>query len=135
MFARKTIFVNLTLILSVSSLFAGVQEIAVPDKPVPVTITAYRITGFSFEREPDWRFAITYKDSNGYTYVDEHKGPSTKPDPAGGSPITVPEGAEGFLKQLNTLNLSTTSLTKRLFQHLMQHGKIPASTVTGEVEK
>jgi hypothetical protein len=117
-------------------LFLLTQEIAVPQAPVVSTITSYRITGFSFEREPDYKFIITYQDSNGKTYTDEHVGPSSLKNPLEGDPpIVNPTGAEGLVKQLNTANLSTTSLIKRLLQHLVQHGKIPAATITGEVEK
>ncbi len=108
------------------------QEIAVPTTPVVTTITSYKVTGFALEREPDWRFRITYQDSNGKVYTDEHYGPSVRQTPTG--PVDNPDGADVFLKQLNTMNFSTTSLTKRLLQHLVQHGKIPAATVTGTPE-
>jgi hypothetical protein len=113
------------------------QEMAVPDAPVPATITSYKIIAFSQEREPDWRFVITFKDSNGKIYRDEHYGATSLPNPAGGEPINNPEGADSFLKQMNTTNFSTTSMVKRLLQHLVQHGKIPPSTVAGtpEVDK
>lgn len=111
-----------------------VQEIAVPDKPVVATITSYRITAFAFDRLPDWRFIITYEDSNGKIYTDDHVGPSSRPNPEGGPAINIPTGAESFVKQINTTNFSLTSLTKRLLQHLVTHGKIPASTVTGTPE-
>lgn len=113
---------------------ATAQERAVPDVPVVATITSYKITGFALEREPDWRFTITYQDSNGRAYTDSHYGPSSGPNPTGGPPIVNPEGADAFLKQLITANFSTTSMMKRLLQHLVQHGKIPASTVTGTPE-
>ena len=113
---------------------ASAQEIAVPTTPVTVTITSYKVTGFSQEREPDWRFSITYQDSTGKVYVDQHYGLTSRPNPAGGQPLVNPEGADSFLKQLNTTNFSTTSMNKRLLQHLIQHGKIPASTVTGTPE-
>lgn len=114
---------------------AAAQEVAVPMTLVPATVTDYRVTGFSQQREPDVRFCITYRDNNGRVYTDEHHGPSSRPNPLDGQPVVLPEGADAFLKQLNTANFSTTSLTKRLLQHLVQHGKIPASTVTGEAEK
>lgn len=110
------------------------QEIAVPDKPVVTTVTSYRVTGFSLEMAPDWRFAIAYQDSSGKTYTDDHYGPSSVPNPVGGQPVVNPTGADAFLRQLNTSNFTTTSLTKRLLQHLVQHGKIPAATVTGTPE-
>lgn len=116
-------------------LFLLVQEIAVPDKPEVLTVSSYHITGFSFEREPDYKFSIRYKDSVGKEYIDEHIGPSSLPNPSGGPAITNPIGAEGFVKQINTTNFSTTSLNRRLLQHLATHGKIPPSTITGEVEK
>jgi len=126
---------SLAVLLLASTVSA--QEIAVPDKPLTVTITSYKVIGFSQERDPDWRFSITYQDSTGKTYVDQHYGLSSRPNPAGGQPIVNPEGADSLLKQLNTMNFTTTSLTKRLLQHLIAHGKIPASTVTGtpEVDK
>jgi hypothetical protein len=114
--------------------WVSTQEIAVPDKPVPAVISSYEIVGFSQERYPDWRFTITYRDNLGKTYTDEHHGPSSIPNPAGGQAVN-PDGAEAFLKQMNTANFSTVSFTKRLLQHLVTHGKIPSSTVTGEVEK
>jgi hypothetical protein len=110
------------------------QESAVPVAPVPVTITSYQVTGFSQERYPDWRFTITFRDSNGKVYTDAHSGPTSVPNPAGGQPLTNADGADSFLKQLNTANFTTTSLTKRLLQHLIAHGKIPASNVTGTPE-
>jgi hypothetical protein len=91
------------------------QEVAVPDKPVPSTITSYKIIAFSQEREPDWRFVITFQDSNGKVYRDEHHGLNSLPNPAGDEPINNPEGADAFLKQV-------------------QHGKIPPSSVTGTPE-
>lgn len=108
------------------------QEVAVPNAPVVTTVTSYRIIKFEQEREPDWRFVITFVDSNSKVYTDVHYGLTTVPGPTG--PITRPDGADSFLKQLNTANFSTTSLTKRLLQHLVQHGKIPAATVTGTPE-
>ena len=126
------------LLLSVLLTVTLAQEIAVPTTPVTATITSYKITAFTFEREPDWRFVITFEDSNGKAYRDEHHGRALLPNPTqGGDPIANPDGADTFIKQLNTMNFATTSLTKRLLQHLVQHGKIPASTVTGtpEVDK
>lgn len=111
---------------------ARAQEIAVPDTPVAATITSYKIVAFSQEREPDWKFTIVYKDSNGKVYEDEHYGLSTVQGPEG--PITRPEGADALMKFMNTANFATTSQIKRLLQHLVQHGKIPPSTVTGTPE-
>jgi hypothetical protein len=130
---RTSLMAKLAACLLAVAALSG-QEIAVPTTPVVTTITSYRVTGFSFEREPDWRFVITFQDSNGKVYTDEHYGPTSVANPAGGNPLTNPNGADTFLKQLNTANLSTTSLTKRLLQHLVQHGKIPAATVTGTPE-
>jgi hypothetical protein len=124
---------TLVLALSVVAVGAG-QELAVPTTPVVTTVTSYKVIAFSQEREPDWRFVITFKDSNGKVYTDEHYGPASIPDPAGGAPIANPAGADALLKQLNTANLSTVSLMRRLLQHLVQHGKIPAATVTGTPE-
>ena len=109
------------------------QEYAKPDAPVSATITEYRIIRFAQQREPDWRFTIVYRDNNGKEYSDEHFGLSETPDPAnpGGPPITNPNGADKFLKQMNTMNFSTTSMVRRLLQHLEDHGKIPPSTVQG----
>lgn len=121
------------LLLVALSAHAFGQEVAVPDKPVPMTVTSYRVVGFSQETDPEWRFVITYKDSNGAVYTDAHHGKAVVLVP-GGQPIANPEGADAFLKQLNTANFTTNSLTKRLLQHLVQHGKIPASTVTGTPE-
>jgi hypothetical protein len=121
----------MTLLLPLLLVLA--QEMAVPDTPVPSTITSYKIVGFSQEREPDWRFTITYKDSNNMVYRDEHYGLTTLTGPDG-KPITRPEGADELMKQLNTGNFSTTSMVKRLLQHLVQHGKIPPSTVQGTPE-
>ena len=109
------------------------QEVAVPDKPVVATITSYKVIAFSQDREPDWRFTITFQDSNGKVYQDIHFGLSTVQGPTG--PISRPEGADALLKQLNTMDFRTTSLTKRLLQHLVQHNKIPAATVTGTPEQ
>lgn len=105
------------------------QEVAVPDKPITSTVTSYEIEAFSWERLPEWRFTIRYRDNNGVTYADEHYGLVTMPGPTG--PIKRAEGADEFMLTLNTLNLSTTSMIKRLLQHLVQHGKIPASSVQG----
>lgn len=120
------------VLVLVALLVASAQELAVPTTPVPATITSYRVVGFSQEFGPDWRFCITYQDSNGKTYTDEHYGLAMRPGPDG--PTPNPVGADAFLKQLNTSNFSTTSMTKRLLQHLVAHGKIPASTVTGTPE-
>lgn len=108
------------------------QEVAVPDKPVVSAITGYQVIGFSQERYPDWRFTITYRDNNEKVYTDVHVGLTTIQGPAG--PVSNPEGADTFLKQWNTMNFSNISQTKRLLQHLVQHGKIPPSTVTGTPE-
>lgn len=124
--------VSTALTMLVSAAFA--QEKAVPDTPVPATVTEYRIIRFEQERDPDWRFVITFKDNNGRLYTDEHRGLTSIPNPTGGEPLTNPDGADSFLKQLNTANFSTVSLTRRLLQHLVQHGKIPAATVTGTPE-
>lgn len=110
------------------------QEMAVPDKPIVSTVTSYKIIAFSQEREPDWRFVITYKDSNDKVYRDEHHGLNSLPNPEGGAPINNPEGADELMKQLNTGNFSTTSMIRRLLQHLVTHGKIPPSTVQGTPE-
>ena len=111
------------------------QEVAVPVKPVPSTITEYRITAFSQERIPDWRFKITFQDSNGKVYYDEHFGLTSVPSPGGGPPTNNPNGADTFLKTLNTSDYRTVSMVNRLLQHLVAHGKIPASTVSGTPEK
>jgi hypothetical protein len=108
------------------------QEMAVPTTPVPITITSYRIVSFEMDREPEWRFTITYKDSNDKIYKDVHFGPSSISGPNG--PTARPEGAEELIKQLNTADFRTNSLIKRLLQHLVTHGKIPAATVTGKPE-
>lgn len=119
------------------ALLAFGQETAVPKTPVPSTITSYKIISFSQEREPDWRFTITYMDNNGKIYQDLHYGLTSRPNPAGGPPINNPEGADTLLKQMNTMNFSgaNPSLIKRLFQHLEAHGKIPPMTVTGVPEQ
>lgn len=130
---RTSLMAKLAACLLASAVLCG-QEVAVPTTPVVTTITSYRVTGFKFEREPDWRFTITFQDSNGKVYTDEHSGPTSIPNSSGGTPLTNPNGADTFMKQLNTANLSTISLTKRLLQHLVQHGKIPAATVTGTPE-
>jgi hypothetical protein len=119
----------LVIVLLLVPTAAFSQETAVPDTPVPTTITSYRVTGFSLEREPEWRFVIVYKDNNNKEYRDDHHGPSTV------SGVNNPEGADELIRALNTANLSTNSLMKRLLQHLVQHGKIPPSTVQGAPEK
>lgn len=134
MIERTRPFVKLATIVLFAATVGSGQEVAVPDTPVPATITSYKVIAFSQEREPDWRFVITFKDSNGKVYTDEHQGLTSMPNPTGGAPLTNPNGADSFLKQLNTANFSTTSLTKRLLQHLVQHGKIPAATVQGTPE-
>ena len=127
-------------LLVVCALFLGVypaaaQEGAKPDVPVNKTVNLYRIIRFSQERKPDWRFVITFEDDQGGVYTDEHYGPSQIPDPANpGSFTENPNGAEKFLKQMNTTNFSTNSMTKRLLEHLELHGKIPPSTVVGTPE-
>jgi hypothetical protein len=108
------------------------QELAIPDKPVTVTIASYEVIGFSWDRKPDWRFTITYQDSTGKTFTDYHYGLTVRPGPTG--PVNNPEGADSLIKQLETANLTTSSLTKELIKHLVTHGKIPASTVTGKPE-
>lgn len=123
----------LLFLLWVASTYA--QEVAVPDTPVPATITSYKIVSFTQEREPDWRFVITYKDSNGKLYTDEHYGKNTVIEPGTGQSVNRPEGADELMKQLNTGNFTTTSQVKRLLQHLSQHGKIPPSTVQGTPEQ
>jgi hypothetical protein len=105
------------------------QEMAVPDKPVVVTVTSYEVVGFSFQRYPAWHFEISYRDNTGKTYTDTHHGPDTVGE------VANPNGAERFLKQMNIGNFGTVSLTRRLLQHLVQHGKIPAATVQGTPEK
>jgi hypothetical protein len=123
------LFVALSLLLA--------QEVGTPVKPVPSTITEYRVTAFWQERYPEWRFRITFQDSNGKVYTDEHFGLTSMPDPNGGPPINNPNGADTFLKAINTANFSppNTSLMNRLLKHLETHGKIPPITVTGTPEK
>ncbi len=130
----SSVLIGSAICVAVAVACLAAQERAVPDAPVPATITSYQIVAFSLDREPDWRFVITFKDSNGQVYRDEHYGPSSIPNPDGGAPIAIPSGADAFLKQLNTANFSTVSLTRRLLQHLVQHGKIPAATVQGTPE-
>lgn len=121
----------------VAILFVLAQEVAVPVKPVSATITEYKIIAFSQERVPDWRFRITFQDSNGKVYYDDHFGETSVPSPGGGPPTTNPNGADTLLKQLNTMNFSAPnpSMINRLLKHLEAHGKIPPITVTGTPEK
>ena len=110
------------------------QEIAVPVKPIVRTVTSFRIIGYYQERDPDWRFTIKWRDSNGDVFTDTHYGVTLQNNP-NGPPTIRPEGADVFIKQMNTANFSTVSFERRLMEHLEKHGKIPAFTVTGEVEK
>lgn len=105
------------------------QEIAVPNTPIVATITSYEIVSFEMERIPEWSFRISYRDSNEKMYVDQHRGQSMLLNG-----LQNPNAAEPFLRQLNTANFATNSLVKRLLQHLVQHGKIPAATVQGTPE-
>lgn len=114
---------------------AAAQEVAVPDKPVQVAVTSYRIIALSQTFEPEPRFTITYVDNTGRVYTDEHEGPSQVPNPSGGDPMVNPAGADAFLRQMNTADFRSVSVVKRLLQHLVQHGKIPPATVTGTPEK
>jgi hypothetical protein len=119
------------MVLAVSVVAA--QEIAVPVTPVVRTVTSFQIIGFSQERYPQWRFTITWRDSNGDVFSDVHFGPTSMPSPDG--PIIRPDGADSFIKQMNTANFSTVSFERRLIEHLEKHGTIPAYTISGTPEK
>ena len=107
---------------------AAAQEVAVPEVPVDVTVRAYKIVAFSQQQTPDWRFVITWTDDQGKMGNDEHFGLNYLPDPANpsGPPLYNPTGADAFLKQLNTMNFTTTSMVKRLLSHLVSHRQDPA---------
>ena len=121
------------LLLAPTSVLA--QETAVPKTPVTVTvpvttqtqvtITGWQVIGFSQDRLPDWRFTITWRDNTGKIYTDSHSGVVS---------VVGPNGADTFLKQMNTTNFSTVSMIRRLFQHLEAHGKIPPHTIQGTPE-
>lgn len=117
------------VLLFVGFLLAPVlaQEVAVPDKPVTETVTVYRITGLSLDTSSEVRFTITYRDNLGRVFTDDHVGPSVIETPDG--PAARPEGAEALVAQWNTADFRASSMTKQLFAHLVEHGKIPPSTV------
>jgi len=81
---------------------------------VPATITGYRVKQVLF----DWENAsikINVADASGVKVTALYSGPV----------------ATTLMNQLNTVNLSTNSLHKRIMERLVADGKLPAGTVTG----
>src|SRR5678816_3750647 len=115
--------VKLIFVLSFAAVTSG-QEKAVLDKPLVVTTSDYEIVGLSFTRLPTWRFVITYTDTNGQTQMDVHQGETSTNVPSN-------VAADTFIIALNKANLSTKSLERRLMEHLISEGKIPAATING----
>lgn len=80
----------------------------------PATITGYRVKQVLF----DWENAM----------IKVHVA-----DAAGVKVTAIYQGtiATTLMNQLNTVNLSTNSLHKRIMDRLVADGKLPAGTVTG----
>lgn len=91
------------------------QEVATVTTPVSRTITTFVIEGFSFARTP-WRMTVTYRDNLNNLYTDTH----------------TDAEARDIMTTLNRADLSTVSLERRLFIHLMKEGKIPEVTISGQ---
>ena len=91
------------------------QEIASIDTPIQKTVSTFSIDGFSFSRMPWWRVSVVYRDNLDNTFTD------TQTDVE----------ARDMIIQLNKADLSTRSLERRLMEHLIKEGKIPAATITG----
>jgi hypothetical protein len=116
------------LVLILLPVAAHAQEEGAVDNPTPadITVKSIKIISFAQQRLPDWRFVIIAEDNNGKQYLDEHIGLYHAE--------TNPKGADRFLKQMNTMNFATTSMVKRLLEHIESEGIIPPITVVGTPE-
>jgi hypothetical protein len=85
-------------------------------KPLPPQVVGYTVSSLLLKWEPTPQIVITLKGEDG-TYTDQ-----------------VYEGATAttLLIQLNKVNLSTRSLTQRIFDRLIADGRI-VGTVAGSV--
>ena len=99
------------------------QERGTVVKPVPrvLTVTDYRIISLEMVFEPILSVTITYADNTGTTTEDVHV--------AGAAPGS---GAAALISIVNQADHRSSSLERRLLEHLAEEGKIPAVTVTGK---
>lgn len=119
------VWILLGLVLAYLALIAEPvrgQEKSVLTTPITTTITEYQVVGMQFSRSPSWYLTITYQDNLGRTYTDLHTTPPQNEQSA---------DAQTLIIALNKANLTIKSLERRLMEHLVQEGKIPASTITG----
>lgn len=87
--------------------------------PTPPPVTRYHVRRVLIEREPFARFAVlVVGDDNTQKQI-------TYSDEDGGTTIAT------LLAALNTANLSTKSLQRRILERLVADGYLPAGTVTG----
>lgn len=87
--------------------------------PTPASVNTYRVTMLLIEREPRVRVVVNVTADNGnpiqVVYTDENGGST----------------AANIISALNTANLSTKSLQKRVLEKLVADGFLPAGNVTG----
>lgn len=81
----------------------------------PISVTSYQIKKILFDLEHAIISIILFDSTNNQRVNAEYAGPT----------------ATTLMNQLNTVNLSTTSLHRRILERLVADGKLPAGTVTG----
>jgi hypothetical protein len=80
----------------------------------PVSVTGYRVKRLVFNWE-EASITVIVSDTNNVRRVGRYDGPI----------------ATTLMNQLNTVNLTTNSLHKRILERLVTDGKLPPGTVTG----
>lgn len=108
--------------LTLYTITLAAQEKVVLTTPVPSTVTEYEVVELRILKIPEWRLVITVRDNRGNVVVDRHIGIVSAQNP---------EGADVLIKALNKANLTVSSLEKRILEHMVTEGKLPAGTVTG----
>jgi len=97
---------------------AETLTLTTPRAPTRPTITTYTIRAIYFGWD-EGLIKITLRDNVGEIVTAVYE------DSAADKAATT------LLRALNTVNLSTTSLQKRVIQRLVTDGKLPAGAVTG----
>lgn len=98
------------------------QKLSLTNPIVPppgVNQTSYVIRKFSFENMPWATLSVTVDSDTGVRVT------KTYSDEAGGGV------AAAFILLLNTANMASNSLTKRVLERLVSDGVLPPGTVTG----
>ena len=110
---------------------AETLTLTTPRAPTRPTITTYTIRAIYFGWD-EGLIKITLRDNVGeiVTAVYEDSA-ADKAESSYTADSAADKAATTLLRALNTVNLSTTSLQKRVIQRLVTDGKLPAGAVTG----